>query len=104
MMTPINWVTIEINGDASKLPQNGAWCSVDVDMPTNMRRRIRFDSGRFYDENNHAVNPKAVLNWHMPMDAKDMAALRNTIVPVNNSMEEVIAAGSAGIEQEAIAA
>lgn len=94
-MAKIQWMTIEINGDAAKLPQNGAWCFVDVDSPTDMRasrlilrRKIRFDNGRFYDEKNHAVNPKVIMNWHVPMDEYDMAAMRNTIGPIDGGHQD----------------
>ena len=86
-MAQIKWMTIEINGDAAKLPQNGAWCSVDVDMPTDVRRWIQCENGRFYDQKNRAVNPKVVLSWHVPMDEADMEALRNTMGPVAGDSE-----------------
>ena len=98
-MANIKWMTIEINGDASKLPQNGAWCFVDVNMPSDVRRKIQFDGGRFYDEKNRAVNPTVVMNWHVPMDEKDMEAMRNTIGPIDDGQQGAEALINAIAEQ-----
>ena len=106
-MAQVKWMTIEINGDGDKLPKNGAWAHVDVNLPMDVRREIQFDmaTGRFYDRRNRAVSPKAVLNWHIPVDEKEMKAFNRSIGPIAGEQDN-IDQGERGTEQmaEAIAA
>ncbi len=90
-MANIKWMTVEVNGDAGKLPRNDAWLHVDVSFQTGMdRREIQLDvaTGRYFDRRNRAVGVKAVKSWHVPSNDRALTEFAKAVMPTETHIEQ----------------
>lgn len=91
-MVNVKWMTVVVNGDAGKLPQNDAWIHVDLNFGTGMvRREIQLDTatGRYFDRRSHAVSSKGVLSWHVPSNDRALTEFAKAVMgPVETHIEQ----------------